>query len=103
MASGAKGRMREELGTDFDDMDWKKLDRRQYDPRRIIREALQASPDIPSKAVAARLPWRCNLRIRSASASSREPQRPSTLACPLRKYARGEEEEGHQPLSRVPL
>lgn len=41
MASGAKDRMREELGPDFDDMDWKKLDPRQYDPRRIIREALQ--------------------------------------------------------------
>lgn len=41
MASGAKDRMREELGPDFDDMDWKKLDPRQYDPRRIIREALK--------------------------------------------------------------
>ena len=41
MASGAKERMRDELGPDFDDMDWKKLDPRQYDPRRIIREALQ--------------------------------------------------------------
>ena len=36
----AKDRMREELGPDFDDVDWKKLDPRQYDPRRIIREAL---------------------------------------------------------------
>lgn len=44
MASGAKNRMREELGPDFDDMDWKKLDPRQYDPRRIIREALQEDP-----------------------------------------------------------
>lgn len=41
MASGAKERMRDELGPDFDDMDWKKLDPRQYDPRRIIREALR--------------------------------------------------------------
>lgn len=40
MASGAKDRMREEMGPDFDDVDWKKLDPRQYDPRRIIREAL---------------------------------------------------------------
>jgi sec-independent protein translocase protein TatB len=32
--------MREEMGPDFDDIDWKKLDPRQYDPRRIIREAL---------------------------------------------------------------
>ncbi|GAA1764377.1 twin-arginine translocase TatA/TatE family subunit [Agromyces humatus] len=40
MATGAKDRMREEMGPDFDDLDWKKLDPRQYDPRRIIREAL---------------------------------------------------------------
>lgn len=39
-ADSAKDRMREELGPDFDDVDWKKLDPRQYDPRRIIREAL---------------------------------------------------------------
>jgi len=40
MANGARDRMREEMGPDFDDIDWKKLDTRQYDPRRIIREAL---------------------------------------------------------------
>ncbi|CAH0327043.1 twin-arginine translocase TatA/TatE family subunit [Microbacterium sp. Bi128] len=37
---GAKTRMRDEMGPDFDDVDWRKLDPRQYDPRRIIREAL---------------------------------------------------------------
>jgi len=40
MANGAKERMREEMGPDYDDVDWKKLDPRQYDPRRIIRETL---------------------------------------------------------------
>jgi sec-independent protein translocase protein TatB len=40
MANGAKDRMREEMGPDYDEVDWKKLDPRQYDPRRIIREAL---------------------------------------------------------------
>lgn len=40
MATGAKDRVREEMGPDFDDVDWRKLDPRQYDPRRIIREAL---------------------------------------------------------------
>ena len=40
MANGAKSRVREEMGPDFDDVDWRKLDPRQYDPRRIIREAL---------------------------------------------------------------
>lgn len=33
----AKDRMRDELG---EDVDWRTLDPRQYDPRRIIREAL---------------------------------------------------------------
>lgn len=40
MANGAKDRMREEMGPEFDEVDWQKLDPRQYDPRRIIREAL---------------------------------------------------------------
>ncbi len=40
MANGAKTRMKDEMGDDFEDVDWKKLDPRQYDPRRIIREAL---------------------------------------------------------------
>lgn len=38
--SSARSRMREEMGDDFDDVDWRTLDPRQYDPRRIIREAL---------------------------------------------------------------
>jgi sec-independent protein translocase protein TatB len=40
MADGARDRLRDEMGPEFDDVDWKKLDPRQYDPRRIIREAL---------------------------------------------------------------
>ena len=47
MANGAKDRLREEMGPDFDDVDWKKLDPRQYDPRRIIREALLDEPEMP--------------------------------------------------------
>jgi sec-independent protein translocase protein TatB len=31
MATGAKDRMKEELGDDFDEIEWKKLDPRQYD------------------------------------------------------------------------
>jgi len=37
---GAKDRMREEVGPEIDELDWRKLDPRQYDPRRIIRDAL---------------------------------------------------------------
>jgi sec-independent protein translocase protein TatB len=48
MADGAKDRMREEMGPEFDEVDWKKLDPRQYDPRRIIREALIDEPETPA-------------------------------------------------------
>jgi len=51
MANGAKDRMKDEMGPEFDDVDWKKLDPRQYDPRRIIREAL--IEDEPVKAQSA--------------------------------------------------
>ena len=37
MADGAKGQLQNELG---EEVNWKQLDPRQYDPRRIIREAL---------------------------------------------------------------
>ncbi|GAA1730382.1 sec-independent translocase [Microcella frigidaquae] len=56
MANGAKQRMRDEMGPDYDDVDWKKLDPRQYDPRRIIREALledEAPPTRPGAVAAA--------------------------------------------------
>lgn len=47
MANDAKGRMHEEMGPEFDDVDWRKLDPRQYDPRRIIRDALlDDDPDV---------------------------------------------------------
>lgn len=47
MATGAKDRMRDEMGPEFDDVDWKKLDPRQYDPRRIIRDALLEDENTP--------------------------------------------------------
>ncbi|MGY4858764.1 Sec-independent protein translocase TatB [Cryobacterium sp. AP23] len=40
MANGAKDRLKDEMGPEFDEVDWKKLNPRQYDPRRIIRDAL---------------------------------------------------------------
>ena len=40
MAQGAGEKVRTELGPEFDEVDWRKLDPRQYDPRRIVREAL---------------------------------------------------------------
>ncbi len=61
MANGAKERMREEMGPDYDDVDWKKLDPRQYDPRRIIRETLMeddAKPVKPTSAAVVSTPVR---------------------------------------------
>lgn len=50
-ADTAKTRMRDEMGPDFDEIEWQKLDPRQYDPRRIIRDALLA--DTATNAAAA--------------------------------------------------
>lgn len=44
----AKTRMKDEMGADFDDVDWRTLDPRQYDPRRIIREALLDDAPVPT-------------------------------------------------------
>lgn len=40
----AKTRAAEELGPEFDPAEWRKLDPRQYDPRRIVQEALAVDP-----------------------------------------------------------
>ncbi len=40
MSENAKSQLKEELGDEYEEVDWRKLDPRQYDPRRIIREAL---------------------------------------------------------------
>jgi sec-independent protein translocase protein TatB len=40
LAQGARDQVRAEMGPEFDEVDWRKLDPRQYDPRRIVREAL---------------------------------------------------------------
>ncbi|GAA3671316.1 twin-arginine translocase TatA/TatE family subunit [Arthrobacter ginkgonis] len=40
MAAGAKEQLREEVGDEIADIDWRKLDPRQYDPRKIIKDAL---------------------------------------------------------------
>ena len=48
-ANGAKDRIKEEMGPEYDDIEWKSLDPRQYDPRRIIREALLEPTEEQSK------------------------------------------------------
>ncbi|MEE1620389.1 sec-independent translocase [Zafaria sp. Z1313] len=75
MATGAKEQLREEVGDDIADIDWRKLDPRQYDPRKIIKEALlddfddalSAAKDEPAKA------------IEAAPARPAAPQRPAQI------------------------
>lgn len=51
--NGARSRVKDEMGEDFDDIEWRKLDPRQYDPRRIIRDALlDDTPSAPARAAA---------------------------------------------------
>jgi sec-independent protein translocase protein TatB len=45
-----KARVDTELGPEFKDVDWSKLDPRQYDPRRIVREALMDDDEEPAPA-----------------------------------------------------
>lgn len=40
MAEGAKGQLKDQLGPEYQDINWRQYDPRQYDPRRIVREAL---------------------------------------------------------------
>jgi len=64
-----KSRMRDEMGPEMDDVDWRKLDPRQYDPRRIIREALLDTPAPAAAAAAAQ-----TTIAEPAPAASRAPQ-----------------------------
>ncbi|MDQ0727612.1 Sec-independent protein translocase TatB [Microbacterium sp. W4I20] len=52
MAGGARDRLRDQVGPEFDDVDWKKLDPRQYDPRRIIQDALLDDSPRPTNPAA---------------------------------------------------
>jgi sec-independent protein translocase protein TatB len=59
MADSAQERVREEMGPEYEDLDWRKMDPRQYDPRRIIRQALLEDdpvvrPVIPSQSAVRR-------------------------------------------------
>jgi len=73
MATGAKERMREEMGPDFDDIDWKKLDPRQYDPRRIIRDALLDEDEPPKPTVKAPIESAYNQRKRKLQEAEQAP------------------------------
>lgn len=71
---GAKSRVKEEMGEDFDDVEWRKLDPRQYDPRRIIRDALlEDAPVATVKAVSAGAAIAATAPPRAAAEPAAEP------------------------------
>lgn len=45
LAADAEEQLREDLGDEFEDLDLKRLDPRQYDPRKIINDALRENLD----------------------------------------------------------
>lgn len=51
--TGARSRLRDELGPEFEDVDWSQFDPRRYDPRRIVREALLDEGPAPSRQLPA--------------------------------------------------
>ena len=73
MASGAREQLREEVGPELDEVDWRKLDPRQYDPRRIIKEALLEDFDDAFKPISSGAP---------------QAARPDTVAVPPAAPAR---------------
>jgi sec-independent protein translocase protein TatB len=76
MLDDAKDRVREELGPDFDEEEWRKLDPRQYDPRRIIRDALLEPPAEPRR------------RSEDTAVSDPEPDpEPEPVAVPVERTA----------------
>ncbi|WP_208739719.1 hypothetical protein [Arthrobacter agilis] len=50
----AKTRATAELGADFDPAEWKKLDPRNYDPRRIIQDTLADTPTTPTEVASSK-------------------------------------------------
>jgi len=87
MADGAKDRMREEMGPEFDEVDWKKLDPRQYDPRRIIREAL--ADDLPAPAAAA-----------AAAVVADVAEKPKSAELPSQRYVESAYEKRQRRLGK---
>jgi sec-independent protein translocase protein TatB len=45
LATNARSQLKEQMGPEFEDVNWRQFDPRQYDPRRIVREALTDDPD----------------------------------------------------------
>lgn len=90
MATGAREQLREEVGPEFDDVDWRKLDPRQYDPRRIIKEALLDDIEDAIKPVSEDGPAARAGQDSADSLSETEPQIPAEPVRAVPRLAPGE-------------
>lgn len=76
LADSAKGQLREQMGPDFDDVDWKQYDPRQYDPRKIVRDALM--DDGPESAQSSPVPEQSSGQFKAPSSFKRyDPDKPT--------------------------
>jgi sec-independent protein translocase protein TatB len=91
MADGAKDRMREEMGPEFDEVDWKKLDPRQYDPRRIIREALLEDPATTTATTTA---------AAAGAAAAVAGEKPKSAELPTNRYVESAYEKRQRRLGK---
>ena len=108
----AKTRAAEELGPEFDPAEWRRLDPRQYDPRRIVQEALAVDPapaepasdaqpeasTPPLRPAAPATGWQQALLARVNAVES--PQRASELPDPAPSHPREAAESGNSAPAR---
>ncbi|WP_418277601.1 twin-arginine translocase TatA/TatE family subunit [Isoptericola jiangsuensis] len=76
----AKGRVDEEFGDELRDVDWQRLDPRQYDPRRIVKEALLDDDPAPRARTGGRGPG--TTARASATAAPAAPATTTDLPAP---------------------
>lgn len=80
-ADEAKASVKDDFGPEFDDVDWQKLDPRQYDPRRIVREALM------EEQAGARTSRRAVTSGSGARTTTSSPTTTATLTTPVERHA----------------
>lgn len=78
LLQNAKARVDDELGPEFSDVDWSKLDPRQYDPRKIVRDALldDSPPSASARPAAAQAAERNGVPAPSAAATAEPGKAP---------------------------
>ncbi len=81
LAEGARTQIKQEMGPAFDDVNWSQLDPRQYDPRRIVRDAL-ATPSRTTAEAAGMVP------VEESSGSTAAGGRTGRTMPPRRAVAR---------------